>query len=216
MRLDRVDECVVLGCSNRPCTRGLCNADYQYLLSWGLVELSPSKRIAPHLDKDPNLTYRNAHRRVARVRGRAQDHMCSGQDCARRGEQWAWRHGETYMVDEKTGCFYSGNVWDYEPMCRKCHGAYDRKRDLICVIEGCGKKHYSRGFCAMHEARDRKNGSPFVVRPNHESLKTHCPSGHPYSGDNLIVRPNRPHHRECLACRRERARARYWARKRGS
>ena len=40
----------------------------------------------------------------------------------------------------KNRLFYSGNVWDYEPMCRKCHGIYDRKRDPICVIEGMRKE----------------------------------------------------------------------------
>ena len=33
------------------------------------------------------------------------------------------------------------------------------------------------------------------------SLKTHCPAGHPYSGDNLAIRG---HSRQCRTCQRER------------
>ena len=32
--------------------------------------------------------------------------------------------------------------------------------------------------------------------------KTHCPQGHPYSGDNLYLAPSRPN-RMCRACRRQ-------------
>ena len=46
--------------------------------------------------------------------------------------------------------------------------------------------------------------------PNHFANKTHCPQGHPYSGDNLYTAPGGG--RLCIACRRERDRKR--ARKR--
>ena len=36
-----------------------------------------------------------------------------------------------------------------------------------------------------------------------KSNKTHCPHGHPYSGDNLYVRPDQG--RECRVCRRRRS-----------
>ena len=35
--------------------------------------------------------------------------------------------------------------------------------------------------------------------------KTHCPQGHPYSGDNLSTRPNGD--RRCRACHRDQQRA---------
>ena len=37
---------------------------------------------------------------------------------------------------------------------------------------------------------------------------THCPSGHPYEGDNLYVNPKG--HRFCRECNRQRARANYY------
>lgn len=41
--------------------------------------------------------------------------------------------------------------------------------------------------------------------PRHYKYKTHCPQGHPYAGDNLYVAHGS---RGCIACRRERDRAR--------
>lgn len=36
--------------------------------------------------------------------------------------------------------------------------------------------------------------------------KTHCPAGHPYSGDNLYIPPSRANNRMCRTCRRAQAR----------
>lgn len=38
------------------------------------------------------------------------------------------------------------------------------------------------------------------------ALITHCPRGHPYSGDNLYVRPTGNGNRSCRTCHRERMR----------
>lgn len=35
-----------------------------------------------------------------------------------------------------------------------------------------------------------------------QKVKTHCPKGHPYSGDNLVVHASAPNHRRCRACMR--------------
>lgn len=35
------------------------------------------------------------------------------------------------------------------------------------------------------------------------SRRTHCPKGHPLSGDNLYRRRDKPTHRGCLTCRRK-------------
>ena len=44
----------------------------------------------------------------------------------------------------------------------------------------------------------------------HNALKTHCPAGHPYSGDNLVLGRSRRH---CRVCRNASFRA-YWKRRR--
>ena len=38
---------------------------------------------------------------------------------------------------------------------------------------------------------------------DHNKIKTHCPKGHPYSGDNLILRKNRNNARDCRTCQQE-------------
>lgn len=54
---------------------------------------------------------------------------------------------------------------------------------------------------------------------HHEANKTHCPQGHPYVGENLVVRPkhgrSESFSRECRECNRQRARA-YYRRKTSS
>lgn len=42
------------------------------------------------------------------------------------------------------------------------------------------------------------------ARKNLQGVKTHCPSGHPYDGENLFV--DRRGHRRCRACARARRR----------
>lgn len=42
------------------------------------------------------------------------------------------------------------------------------------------------------------------VDGNPLNCKTHCPQGHPYFGDNLLVIPSRPTARYCRACNAER------------
>ena len=45
----------------------------------------------------------------------------------------------------------------------------------------------------------------------HNAMKTHCPKGHPYTGDNLHTYSNG--NRACKACIRERQRIYYWRRR---
>lgn len=47
-------------------------------------------------------------------------------------------------------------------------------------------------------------------RVQEQIAKTHCPKGHPYSGENLIVRRGK---RECRECGRDRCKAAYHRRK---
>jgi hypothetical protein len=47
--------------------------------------------------------------------------------------------------------------------------------------------------------------------PHYQSRKSHCPNGHPYSGDNLYEHPDGS--RKCRACMRANGTA-YWERKR--
>lgn len=57
------------------------------------------------------------------------------------------------------------------------------------------------------DAKGRARRDTTVARsmPSYQSAKTHCPNGHPYAGENLIVHAGRRH---CRACGVERVRQR--------
>ena len=132
------------------------------------------------------------------------------------------RFFDKVVVDPETGC------WEWSAA--RTQGGYG-------VFWFDGKQHYAHrvayelvkgkipeGLELDHLCRHRA-----CVRPDHleavthkenllrgetfqaaNAAKTHCPQGHPYSGDNLYVTPDGE--RECRTCRAESAR-RYRARK---
>ena len=64
---------------------------------------------------------------------------------------------------------------------------------------------------AVKKAKYRLRAMKFTVNPscsiNHNALKTHCPAGHPYSGDNL--RLTRNGYRRCRECGRRKSKMDY-------
>lgn len=83
----------------------------------------------------------------------------------------------------------------------------------------------SKGLELDHLCRN-----PACIRPDHldpvshavnmsrgvQAMKTHCIAGHPYSGENLIVRPTSKGGmgRHCRACKRANEKRRYYENKR--
>lgn len=47
--------------------------------------------------------------------------------------------------------------------------------DRMCVIDGCGNRHYARGWCNKHYLRWQKHGDPLFTLPPTGG----CPPGHP-------------------------------------
>ncbi len=80
--------------------------------------------------------------------------------------------------------------------CKRGHGLSGTN-----VIKGTGKRkgHRTCRLCRRMTERKRRhsNGTWQGNAPNHE--RTHCPHGHPYSGDNLIIERGR---RVCRECKR--------------
>lgn len=68
----------------------------------------------------------------------------------------------------------------------------------------CNPTHLFLGTHADNNADRHVKGRTVMPTngPDYQRAKTHCPKGHPYSGDNLRLRPNG--RRRCAQCYRDR------------
>jgi hypothetical protein len=69
------------------------------------------------------VSYNSAHARTRRERGSAKHQDCV--ICDGPARDWALRHGCERL--EGSEGWYSPDPQDYDPMCRRCHIAYDTK-----------------------------------------------------------------------------------------
>jgi hypothetical protein len=75
------------------------------------------------------VSYRAAHKRLDRDRGRAAEHTCV--DCDQAAEHWSFVPNAReilYEVVNGSKCEYSLNQGDYEPRCRECHWVFDNSK----------------------------------------------------------------------------------------
>lgn len=75
--------------------------------------------------------------------------------------------------------------------------------DHLCRVRDCVNPAHLQ---AVSIAENIARGETGI----HQRAVTHCPKGHPYEGDNLSISQGG---RVCIACRRARAKGRYYARK---
>lgn len=74
------------------------------------------------------VSYSAAHYRTRKAKGSATDHTCA--ECGGRAREWAYRGGAADEKWEEIDGYwhpYSLEPDDYQPMCKKCHTAFDRK-----------------------------------------------------------------------------------------
>lgn len=118
------DRCQIEGCANLPRSRTAqwCEMHYGRFRRNGMADL-PLYRV-----EQPS--YRAAHARVARSRGKAADHRCV--DCNGSACHWsfAWRNvpSERWLWETMrlgTTLAYTGDPKDYEPRCASCARYYD-------------------------------------------------------------------------------------------
>jgi hypothetical protein len=74
-------------------------------------------------------TYRAAHSRVERARGKAREHACL--DCDAQAAHWSFDHrrvpeSEWIWCHDRGQRPYTGNPADYDPRCCRCAARYDR------------------------------------------------------------------------------------------
>ena len=80
--------------------------------------------------------------------------------------------------------------------------------DHLCRVRDCVNPDHLE---AVTHKENLHRGETFAAA---NAAKTHCPQGHPLSGDNLYVDPRG--RRECRTCRAERDRRRCRAKKKGA
>lgn len=76
--------------------------------------------------------------------------------------------------------------------------------DHLCRVRPCVNPGHLEPVTRSENLR--RGDGPQILR-NRQLSKTHCPQGHPYSGDNLYIAP-RTGYRQCRTCRKRRLRRR--------
>ena len=148
--------CAVDGCVTLAQTRGWCAMHYERwrihgdptftLRAWGGGKPSPT------------LTYKGAHSRLRRERGKAAAHLCV--QCGGRAQQWAYDHSDPAEMTGPTSAgagnsvHYSMDPSHYLPMCKSCHKCFD----LAWIRLSAGRASYmTRAACINGHARTPEN-----------------------------------------------------------
>jgi len=76
----------------------------------------------------------------------------------------------------------------------------EKNKEREMALERVYREKNREKLRARDRERRKKDGPPFIP----PQLRTHCPAGHEYAGDNLYIGPNGK--RRCRACNRERSR----------
>ena len=97
--------------------------------------------------------------------------------------------------------------WSYETFVGVIPERYQIDHKCHTDDESClGGKDCQHRRCCNPSHLEAVTGSENTLRQRHyERARTRCPKGHPYEGDNLIVRKDGK--RRCRECDRERKRA---------
>lgn len=154
------------------------------------------------------------------------DHLCRNPPCAELTHLEPVTHRENMLRGvsfgavnaRKTACPfghpYAGDNLhrgsDGYRECRTCHRDKERERRRTLAAQGVRRvltpDQRDRVRALAREWTYKKAIAAGRTPALAEQLRTHCPQGHPYSGDNLYL-PKRGG-RQCRACRREHERER--------
>lgn len=124
-RYGLVKVCSAEGCEEEHRTQGFCDMHYRRwkrgLRTDSLTFLTPPTPMNPN-------TYAAVHGRLATRRGKASDHSCFW--CGDQAQTWAYQHNDRDALYSPGGHPYSLKLDQcYQPMCRSCHGQFDRDLD---------------------------------------------------------------------------------------
>lgn len=131
---------------------------------------------------------------------------------------WIWTGGKnkdgygTFFVNMQTG-YTRSHTWAYMHFIGPIGDGLEL--DHLCRNRACCNPHHLEPV--THKENTRR-GDVGKHMKSLKAQKTHCPKGHPYSGDNLKLHPVKGY-RMCRECIRvagsydDKARQRYYARK---
>lgn len=125
-RCDCGEEKVILGSSLRSGVTTSCGC-YQREVATEFW-----RRVGSANHRGDDVSYRSAHLRLRRERGRAAEMDCV--DCAGPAAEWSLPRDATPSMwgdvgDGKVVCRYSPDPAVYEPRCVRCHRRYDRRSE---------------------------------------------------------------------------------------
>lgn len=112
------------------------------------------------------MSYRAAHQKVSRKRGKAVTHACVS--CHEQAQEWAFC-GDADRAERSEYGLFSMNELDYRPLCRRCH-ALERK--VPCVAGVATRDHRADSCRACCNVRTRaryeitRNGLTIAYQPN--------------------------------------------------
>lgn len=120
--------CLVPDCAKPHFGNGYCQTHNYRLKSNGdpLVTRPRGSRSGERnaMWRGDDVEYQAVHRRLARLHGRAKEHMCVA--CASRANHWAYMHTALdEKISTKTGLPYTTDLSHYRPLCASCHHTLD-------------------------------------------------------------------------------------------
>ncbi len=128
------------------------------------------------------------------------------------GPCWEWTGKAHRGANKKyAGAKYQGRTWGaHRLIWTLLVGEIGEglQLDHLCKNETCVNPDHLEPVTPAENVRRGATGQ-YQTKPNLK--KTHCPQGHPYSGDNLRLRKNG--HRTCRTCDNARILANYHRRK---
>jgi hypothetical protein len=117
--------CSVDGCDAKATSRQLCSKHNARLDRHGNTDVMLAGPREQHFAwGGDEVTYRTAHGRLTRYRGKANQHPCV--DCGALAAQWSYDgKAENEQRDPRTGIAYTTEMVHYQPRCYPCHKAFD-------------------------------------------------------------------------------------------
>lgn len=186
---DRSVTCSVDGCDHHAYARTVCKAHYQRHIYSGTLDRLPPPRSRADLRTDEERFW-------ARV--------------DKTGECWLW----TGYLNDGYGIFWAG------PRPRTPRGPHRVSYEWVkgAIPEGLQIDHLCRvRHCVNPEHLEVVTQRENILRGRGAAVgnleKTHCPRGHAYAGENLLIQGRKRNQRACRTCGRARNKAWREARK---